>query len=170
MIFGSSPSLERIGVSCFEYSGLEEVNIPDGVRELCDQCFLGCEGLRRVAFSSSSSLERIGVSCFASSVLEEVNIPDGVRELCDRCFYRCTRLRRVTFNSSSSLERIGVKAFGAVNVRKMMGLRSLFNSVFNTLSNLLTVSHRVLLLQSVYQTMSVSCVISASKSAKLFAV
>ena len=36
MNFGSSSSLERIGVSCFVYSGVEGVSIPDGVRELCD--------------------------------------------------------------------------------------------------------------------------------------
>ena len=43
---------------------MEEVSIPDGVRELCDDCFSGCGSLRRVNFGSSSSLERIGVECF----------------------------------------------------------------------------------------------------------
>ena len=43
-----SSSLERIGVSCFEGSGVEEVSIPDGVRELCEGCFRLCESLRRV--------------------------------------------------------------------------------------------------------------------------
>ena len=38
---GSSSSLERIGVSCFEESGAEEVSIPDGVRE-----FIASEGAR----------------------------------------------------------------------------------------------------------------------------
>ena len=66
--FGSSSSLERIGVSCFEGSGVEEVSIPDGVRELCDDCFKGCKSLRRVTFGSSSSLERIGFGAFPKSV------------------------------------------------------------------------------------------------------
>ena len=64
--FGSSSSLERIGVLCFERSGVEEVSIPDGVRELCDCCFRGCQSLRRVTFGSSSSLERIGFQAFPS--------------------------------------------------------------------------------------------------------
>ena len=51
--FGSSSSLERIGVSCFKHSGVEEVSIPDSVRELCDCCFLECWRLRRVTFGSS---------------------------------------------------------------------------------------------------------------------
>ena len=72
--FGPSSSLERIGVSCFEESGVEEVSVPDGVRELCDGCFKWCESLRRVTFGPSSSLERIGVSCFEESGVEEVSV------------------------------------------------------------------------------------------------
>ena len=40
--FGPSSSLERIGVSCFEGSGVKAVSVPDSVRELCDGCFKGC--------------------------------------------------------------------------------------------------------------------------------
>ena len=68
MNFGCSSSLERIGVECFACSGVEEVSIPDGVRELCDRCFCECESLRRVNFGSSSSLERIGFQAFPRSV------------------------------------------------------------------------------------------------------
>ena len=67
VIFGSSSSLERIGVECFAVSGVGEVSIPDGVRELCRGCFYECKSLRRVTFGSSSSLERIGDSCTVSS-------------------------------------------------------------------------------------------------------
>ena len=119
VIFGSSSSLERIGVSCFKWSGLEEVSIPDSVHELCDGCFRRCGSLRRVTFGSSPSLERIGVSCFKWSGLEEVSIPDSVRELCKDCFKRCSRLRRVTFGGSSSLERIGVYCFARSGVEEV---------------------------------------------------
>ena len=68
MNFGSSSSLERIGVECFEGSCVESVSIPDGVRELCDFCFYKCKSLRRVNFASSSSLERIGFQAFPRSV------------------------------------------------------------------------------------------------------
>ena len=114
VIFCSSSSLERIGISCFEGTGVQEVSIPDSVLELCDQCFKGCRRLRRVIFGSSPSIKRIGASCFEGSGLEELIIPDSVRELCDRCFGGRNGLRCVIFGSSSSLERIGVKAFGVV--------------------------------------------------------
>ena len=71
---------------------VEDVSIPDGVRELCHGCFYSCKSLRRVNFGSSSLLKRIGVECFGWSGVEDVSIPDGVRELCDRCFKGCTNL------------------------------------------------------------------------------
>ena len=67
MTFGSSSSLERIGVECFQESGVEDVSIPDGVRELCDRCLSWCRSLRRVTCGSSSLLERIGNACFVGS-------------------------------------------------------------------------------------------------------
>ena len=109
--FGASSSVKRIGVSCFNGSGVEEVSIPDSVRELCDYCFQGCTSLRRVTFGALSSVERIGVSCFKSTLVEEVSIPDSVRELCDYCFQGCRSLRRVTFGSCSSVERMGACCF-----------------------------------------------------------
>ena len=126
--FSLSSSLERIGVSCFAYSGVEEMSIPDGVRELCDYCFAGCGRLHRVNFGPSSSLEMIGDESFGLGKvvdddgywygfhcgLWELRIPDGVRELCDRCFQGCLKLDSVTFGPSSSLERIGVEAFADI--------------------------------------------------------
>ena len=53
---------------------MEEVSIPNDVRELCDDCFSGCGSLRRVNFGPSSSPERIGVLCVLGS---------GVSYLCD---------------------------------------------------------------------------------------
>ena len=119
--FSPSSSLERMGVSCFESSGVEDVFVPDGVRELCDGCFRGCWRLRHVTFGPSSLLERIGAEAFGvgrgpggvstTCCIVEINLPDGVRELCDGCFKGCRMLRRVTFGSFSSLERIGFHAF-----------------------------------------------------------
>ena len=56
MNFGPSSSLERIGVYCFESSGIEEVSCPDSVRELCHGCFNGVS-CRQVKFVSLSSFE-----------------------------------------------------------------------------------------------------------------
>ena len=37
---------------------VEEVSVPDSVRELCEGCFKGCRSLRRVTFGPSSSLQQ----------------------------------------------------------------------------------------------------------------
>ena len=81
MTFGPSSSLERIGASCFEGTAVEDVQIPDSVRELCDFALYGCESLRRVTFGSSSSLERIGDLCFAGSRLIGFETPSSVDTL-----------------------------------------------------------------------------------------
>ena len=142
--FGSSSSLERIGVECFKNSGVEDVSIPDGVRELCDRCFCECASLRLVNFGSSSSLERIGAYCFEGSGVEDVSIPDGVRELCDRCFKECKSLRRVNFGSSSLLKRIGVECFEGSVVEDVSipdGVRELCDRCFCGCTNLTLLSH-----------------------------
>ena len=64
--FGSSSSLERIGVSCFESTRVEELSIPNGVRELSDECFKGRQSFCSVTFESSSRLERIGANIASS--------------------------------------------------------------------------------------------------------
>ena len=80
MMFSSSSSVERIGVSCFEDSGVEELSvIPDGVRELCDFCFRGCRRLRRMNFRSSSSLERIGFQAFPASIAH-ISVVQGANQ------------------------------------------------------------------------------------------
>ena len=40
--FGSSSSLERIGVLCFQCTSIGAIGIPNSVRELCDLCFTLC--------------------------------------------------------------------------------------------------------------------------------
>ena len=142
--FGYSSSLERIGAEAFgAWVGIEgnlyapcgvvEISIPDGVVELCNGFFKGCESLSRVAFGSLSSLERIGARWLHGTIVTEVSIPDGVRELCDSCFNECINLRHVTFGSSSSLELIGIRCFEMSEVTEVSipdGVRELCDLCF----------------------------------------
>ena len=195
-------SLERIGVEAFGAvwgvvqptpCGLEEIRIPDSVRELCDGCFKGCSRLRRVTFGPSSSLERIGVEAFGAVQaggqstpcgLEEISIPNGVRELCDDCFKRCKSLRRVTFGPSSSLERIGADCFyrcGLVEFEIPASLRKIGGGAFGECAltggivchngcRFRAIEGFVFLRKSVSPTVSVSCVMAASRGARVCAV
>ena len=96
MTFGPSSSLERIGVDWIQGTAVDEVVIPDGVRELCDGCFKGCSSLRRVAFGPLSSLERVGPLCFYQCSLFEFEVPVSVRAIGGGAFGEC-RLKRGIF-------------------------------------------------------------------------
>ena len=86
MTFGPSSSLERVGVGWIQGTSVEDVSVPDSVRELCEGCFKGCKSLRRVTFGPASSFERIGVSCIEFTGVEEVRLPGRGRVLRNRCF------------------------------------------------------------------------------------
>ena len=91
--------LKCIGPNALTSTSIREVQIPDHVLELGDNCFSQCEYLARVTFSPCSSLERIGAEAFSSyeswgsrgvssaCIIEHISIPDSVRELGDKCFY-----------------------------------------------------------------------------------
>ena len=57
------------------------VSIPDGVEELCEECFYDCQNLSRVTFGESSSLKLIGKAAFNGSGVREIHIPDGIEQL-----------------------------------------------------------------------------------------
>ena len=77
---------------------LEEISIPDSVRELCEGCFKGCESLRRVTFGPSSSLERSGADCFYGCGLVRFEIPASVRAIGGGAFGECALTGIVCFH------------------------------------------------------------------------
>ena len=68
---------------------MSEIDIPDGVEELCDECFSGCEGLSRVTFSESSSLKRIGKELFRDTGLNCLSLSAGVVSIDLLAFSKC---------------------------------------------------------------------------------
>ena len=114
----SSSTIERIGKEAFccfmgKSSLLREIDIPDSVRVIDDECFRESKYLSRVTFGPSSRLERIGVASFSMTGVTEIHIPDSVKELGDGCFFKCLQLTRVTFSRNSSLRSIGTQCFQA---------------------------------------------------------
>ena len=84
--FGPCLSLERIGVSCFKRTGVEEAAV-----QTVSCVVFASQGARvfMASLGSSSSLERTGVGWLQGTGVAEVSIPDSVRGLCDCCFRDC---------------------------------------------------------------------------------
>ena len=62
--FGESARIERLGISCFESTGIREIVIPYSVPDIGERSFAYCENLSRLKLSNSSLLNRIGYSAF----------------------------------------------------------------------------------------------------------
>ena len=86
-----------IGARWFQESGVETVVVPESVREVRDQAFLGCGSLKSVVFPLKTQILRLGRECFRETGLEKVMIPPFVRELGEGVFRGCAGLRRVWF-------------------------------------------------------------------------
>lgn len=145
--FGDASRLERLGAEAFTDGDLsedswdfvcdgcpiEEIRVPDSVREIGDRCFAGCRELASVTFGASSRLERIGSEAFADvraemyeyeedvetgCLFEEIVLPDSVEVIEDRCFLGCTRLSKITVGAGSRLKSIGHDCFDYTGVDK----------------------------------------------------
>ena len=86
---------------------IETLYISDGVLEIGEGAFSGCESIRRVSFGNT--LERIGNSAFSGCKgLECVLLPDSVTEVGEQAFYN-TSLKALRL--SNCLRVIGKSAF-----------------------------------------------------------
>lgn len=67
----------------------------DGVTEICDSAFSGCQKLSGLTLPDT--LEKIGEYAFMSCRgITELNVPSGVSSIGDGAFYGCSKLERLT--------------------------------------------------------------------------
>ena len=93
--------------SCRE---LTNVVIPNSVTKMGEKAFSGCIGLLNVALSNN--LESIEASTFCNCVyLEGVTIPSSVDYIGKKAFYMCRRLASVVFEGENECQRIEEEAF-----------------------------------------------------------
>ena len=111
--------VERVGAYWFRRSEVESVEIPASVREIGEEAFYGCSGLKQVVFAAGSRLESIGVRCFCSTGLERVVIPKEVGEIMGGAFYECRDLKEVAFEEASKLGRIGNRCFSETGIERI---------------------------------------------------
>ena len=84
------------------FSQVENVVIHDGVEEIRDFAFAGCENLRHIHLPSG--LETVGEGAFQKSGLEEIRLPGSIKHIHIQAFKDCENLKHVDlsdFNDGS---------------------------------------------------------------------
>lgn len=101
-------SIRVIGERAFYWcKALEEINVPDGVTEICNGTFSSC-GIKKMTLPDS--VRSIGERAFwGCDVMESVNVPDGVAEIGGGIFGVCGALKKIEI--PGSVEKISVHAF-----------------------------------------------------------
>lgn len=88
-----------IGMNCFAYTSLIDVNIPSDVEIINANAFQGCASLANANIYGGVS--GIPANCFyGCTALTDVTLPDTVTAISTRAFYDCISLRHIELPSS----------------------------------------------------------------------
>ena len=87
---------------------IQRIDLPDGLLQIGDRAFLGCEGLEQIHLPDT--LTELGQECFKECTkLQEISIPAGVKTVPQQAFQACKELRWVHF--AEGLQTIEKEAF-----------------------------------------------------------
>lgn len=93
-----------------EYKGPGgDVVIPEGVKEIGDEAFTGCEGLASVTIPES--VRKISHYAFGECSLQSVTIPESVQSIEGMAFCECKNLTSVTFQDREDVSGIELDIF-----------------------------------------------------------
>ncbi len=95
--------IDSIENRAFQRTDIKSVIIPEGVRRIGCEAFLGCELLEKITLPST--LKKIGGWAFSECTsLKTLTIPDSVTEIGNEAFSNCVEL--INVNLPSSIEKI----------------------------------------------------------------
>ena len=87
-------TLKSIGSAAFYETGIEELDLPEGLETIGGRAFSTCRSLK--SLSIPDSVTTLGDSLFEGcSGLEEVKLPSTLESIPNNCFYSCTKLTKV---------------------------------------------------------------------------
>ena len=88
-------------------SKLREIELPEGIIEIGDNCFENCTALKKI--NIKEGLKRIGTNAFAGSGVAEVKLPESIIEIGYGAFNNCKDLSGI--NLPSGIESIAGYSF-----------------------------------------------------------
>lgn len=103
-------TVTAIGENAFQGSSLQEIGLPEGIREIESYAFYQCEDLNFVGLPEG--LDTIGEGAFGECCkLTEIELPESLRTICNQAFSD-TALSEV--HIPANVEEIGSGAFAVV--------------------------------------------------------
>ena len=136
-----------IGTHCFQYTGIENLYIPDGwtlkSTSGCKGCetFMGCQNLKSVVLGDD--VDEIGIRCFCNCyALSSITMTNNVTVLGTAAFYNCRSLSGITL--STGLNDISAQTFAnCTSLREITlptGMQTLGQDIFSGCTSLLFVN------------------------------
>ncbi len=89
------------------FSGIEEIELPETLVTIGDHAFDSCENLTSVVFPEG--LKSIGRSAFKSTALTSIKLPDAIEEIGDSAFMDCSKV--MALKLPESLKKINSYSF-----------------------------------------------------------
>jgi len=107
-----------IGISAFESSGLQNVEIGSSVTDISEKAFYNCTRLTTSTFNHHGY---IGKSAFEGTKLQKIELGKSVTDIKERAFFRITSQASAILNNSGS---VGTSAFESSNLEQVQVGRS----------------------------------------------
>lgn len=148
-VSGLKVSKYLVGIGNYAFymcTGIQRVQLSNGIAEIGHDAFAGCRSLVAVDFEAVPSFEPGGASrplnsleaiyerCFKDCIfLESIDIPLNVNTICDAAFSGCEKLGSVIYAENTALEKIGYNVFKdcssltSLTIPKTVGLFNLNN-------------------------------------------
>ena len=92
-------TLVSIGKDSFACCGMEEIRIPDSVRQIQENAFAICHNLKRIALPES--VDKIEFGVFQSCpLLKDITLPSSIKTIDGYAFARCEALKEIYLPAS----------------------------------------------------------------------
>ncbi|MBR1757719.1 MAG: leucine-rich repeat protein [Lachnospiraceae bacterium] len=87
--------IESIGNNAFQFCAFEKITMPDGLKTIGGEAFLGCEKLQYIVLEDG--LYALGDGAFrCCSSLRKIDLPDSLTTIGRKCFYECRSIKEIT--------------------------------------------------------------------------